>query len=50
MIKVYIRAILSGKKVLSDVPSYWRNGVLAELDRMLADEEITQEEYNEFIK
>ena len=49
MVKVYVRAILAHKKTVADVPEYWQEQVKAVFDQMLADGEITQEQYDEYM-
>lgn len=45
MVKIYIRQIKAGKMTVADVPAYWHDDVKAAFDEMLANGEITEEEY-----
>lgn len=50
MVKIYVRSIIAGKITIKDIPDYWKEQVKVILDKKLENNEITQENYNNYIK
>lgn len=49
MVNLYVKNIMAGKYTFAKVPSIWKAQVKAVFDQKLADNVITQEEYDQYI-
>lgn len=49
MVNLYVKNIMAGKYTFDKVPSLWKNQVKAVFDQKLADNVITQEEYDRYL-
>lgn len=49
MVNLYVKNIMAGKYKFERVPDRWKNEVKAVFDKKLADNLITQEEYDRYL-